>query len=88
MVKTMTDSYTKEKIMDIAEVSAEYPDQWVLMEITGKDDSGFPKEGEVIVHSDSKKEVLQEAKTLIKRSKGENRDVYWFHTDPITHNAA
>lgn len=84
----MTNFCTTHNIMDIAEVSAKYPDQWVLIEITDKDDSGFPKEGEVIVHSDSKQEVLQEAKALIQTSKGENRDIYFFHTDPITHNAA
>ena len=84
----MTDSCITQNIMDIAEVSAKYPDQWVLMEITDKDDSGFPKEGEVIVNAESKQEALQKAKAFIQENKDETLNLYWFHTDSITHNAA
>ena len=60
------------------------------MEVTLKDDSGFPKEGEVKVRCESKSEALQQAKALINENKGKGKkvNVYFFHTDPVDTHVA
>ena len=57
----------------IADVSSYYPDQWVVVEITGRDKYGWPEKGKVIGYSDDKSKLIQETKHL----KG---DLYLFYT--------
>lgn len=59
--------------LSIASVSSDYPDQWVVVEITGRDKYGWPEKGKVIGYSDDKSKLIQETKHL----KG---DLYLFYT--------
>jgi hypothetical protein len=38
----------KTEDLSIADVSSYYPDQWVVVEITGRDKYGWPEKGKVI----------------------------------------
>jgi hypothetical protein len=63
----------KTEDLRIADVSSDYPDQWVVVEITGRDKYGWPEKGKVIGYSDDKRKLIQETKHL----KG---DLYLFYT--------
>ncbi|TRT75505.1 MAG: hypothetical protein EWV83_13125 [Microcystis sp. M_OC_Ca_00000000_S217Cul] len=63
----------KTEDLSIADVSSYYPDQWVVVEITGRDKYGWPEKGKVIGYSDDKRKLIQETKHL----KG---DLYLFYT--------
>ncbi|MCZ8040105.1 MAG: hypothetical protein O9276_18830 [Microcystis sp. LE17-20A] len=63
----------KTEDLSITDVSSDYPDQWVVVEITGRDKYGWPEKGKVICYSDNKSKVIQETKHL----KG---DLYLFYT--------
>lgn len=63
----------KTEDLSIADVSSDYPEQWVVVEITGRDKYGWPEKGKVIGYSDDKRKLIQETKHL----KG---DLYLFYT--------
>ncbi len=63
----------KTEDLSIADVPSYYPDQWVVVEITGRDKYGWPEKGKVIGYSDDKRKLIQETKHL----KG---DLYLFYT--------
>lgn len=59
--------------VSIANVLHDYPDQWVVVEITERDKYGWPEKGKVIGHSKDKGLLIQATKHL----KG---DLYLFYT--------
>ena len=63
-------------VLSIAEVSDSYPEQWVVLEITQRDEYGFPSKGEVLLSSTDKHKLIQETKES-------NGDLYLFYTGRI-----
>ena len=59
--------------LSITDVPHYYPDQWVVVEITGRDRYGLPEKGKVIVNSDDKHVLIQATKHL-------KSDLYLFYT--------
>jgi hypothetical protein len=69
------------KILSISEVSHYYPRQWVVFEITERNEYGLPEKGEVILNSANKRELIQKTKDL-------TGDLYLFYTGRIDDKVA
>ena len=68
------------EIVDIAEESKKYPDEWVLFAITKADDSHRAVEGRLLCHSRSREEIHEVA----MRHRGEGLGLQFVFTgDPI-----
>lgn len=77
----MTAFSHKVKNLSIADVSHYYPDQWVVVEITGRDKYGWPEKGKVIGNSTDKSRLIQETKHL-------RSDLYLFYTGLVDSKVA
>lgn len=72
----MDKSSSTAKSLSIAEVSGYFPQQWVVVQITQRDKSGWPEKGEVIAYSPDKQELIHKTKDLVG-------DLYLFYTGRI-----
>jgi hypothetical protein len=71
----------KVKNLNIVDVPLYYPDQWVVVEITGRDKYGLPEKGKVIVNSGDKHVLIQATKHL-------KSDLYLFYTGLVDSRVA
>ena len=67
--------------LSIADIPNYYPDQWVVVEITGRDRYGWPEKGKVIGNSTDKRRLIQENKHL-------RSDLYLFYTGLVDSKVA
>jgi hypothetical protein len=65
-------------VVDIAEESKKYPDEWVLFEVTEVTEDDLPVKGRLLCHSESRDELHGEA------MKARGLDTYAFFTgEPV-----
>jgi hypothetical protein len=53
-------------VMTINEAAAAYPDEWILMMVTKKNERGLSGAGKVLLHNRSRKRLLDETVALLK----------------------
>ena len=63
--------------MKISEISLNYPQQWVLVDITQRDKYNIPSEGQVLLFSKNQEEIIE------KTQKIKCKDLYFFYTGCI-----
>ena len=67
-------------VMTINEAAEAYPDEWILMLITEKDERGLSVAGKVLLHNRSRKALADDTVTLLKDVREAPSDALAFYT--------
>ena len=63
--------------LKISDIPQKYPEQWVTVDITKRDQYGWPLEGRVILNSKTRKDMFDKMNSL------QGSDLYAFYTGRI-----